>query len=58
MIIEEMKEELGEEHSEVKNLVDELEFDSWKKRIISVIGKDSVPIVNQTSGKEVEMLIK
>ena len=29
MIIEEMKEELGEEHSEVKNLVDELEFDSW-----------------------------
>lgn len=31
MIIEEMKEELGEEHSEVKNLVDELEFDSWKK---------------------------
>lgn len=31
MIIEEMKEGLGEEHSEVKNLVDELEFDSWKK---------------------------
>ena len=31
MIIEEMKEELGEEHSEVKNLVDEFEFDSWKK---------------------------
>ena len=29
MVIEEMKKELGEDHSEVKKLADELEFDSW-----------------------------